>query len=75
MNNTSNAIVITSQVINTLRSLPYDERLSVASALASEMLLGMGPCSDLAPDENLIYQILRTYVERASNHYQLQAEA
>ena len=64
-----NAIVITSQVINTLRSLPYEERLSIASALASEMLLGMGQCSDLSPDEDLVYQILRTHVNRASASY------
>lgn len=63
------AIVITSNVINTLRSLPYEERLNVASALAGEMLLGTGPCNDLAPDEDLIYQILRCYVNRASERF------
>ena len=62
-------IVITSQVINTLRSLPYEERMNVASALAGEMLLGAGQCNDLAPDEDLIYQILRCYVNRASDRY------
>ena len=61
--------VITSQVINTLRSLPYEERVNVASALAGEMLLGTGPCDNLAPDEDLIYQLLRCYVDRASACY------
>ena len=62
-------IVITSQVLDTLRALPYEERLNVASALAGEMLLGTEPCSDLAPEENVIYQILRSFVNRASENY------
>lgn len=62
-------IVITSHVLNTLRSLPYEERMNVASALAGEMLLGTGPCDDLEPQENIIYQILRSQVNRASARY------
>lgn len=65
----NNAIVITSQVLNTLRSLPYEERLNVASALSTEMLLGLGPCSDLSPNENIVYQMLRCFVQRASQNY------
>lgn len=64
-----NAIVITPNVINTLRALPYEERLAVASALAGEMLLGAGVATDLAPEEDLVYTILRNYVHRASERY------
>lgn len=63
------AIVITPTVINTLRSLPYEERLSVAAALCGEMLLGEGECPELAPEESMIYQILRFYVNQASARY------
>ena len=63
------SIVITPQVLNTLRSLPYEERLSVASALASEMLLGTGEINDLAPEESMVYAILRSYVKQASDRY------
>ena len=63
------SIVFTPQVINTLRSLPLDERLDIASALAGEMLLGAGESTELSPTENLIYQILRGYVQRASKAY------
>ena len=66
-------IVITPNVINTLRSLPLEERMSVASALAGEMLLGAGRCSDLAPEEDMIYQILRFYVNQASARYNAQS--
>lgn len=67
--NLNRPIVITSNVINTLRSLPYEERMNVASALAGEMLLGTGPCDNLAPEEDMVYQILRCYVNRASERY------
>ena len=63
------SIVFTPQVINTLRSLPLDERLDIASALAGEMLLGAGESTELGPTENRIYQILRGYVQRASKAY------
>ncbi len=62
-------IVITPNVINTLRSLPYEERMSVASALAGEILLGAGPCDNLEPMESMIYQIIRFYVDQASARY------
>ena len=67
-------IVITPNVLNTLRSLPYEERMSVASALAGEMLLGAGPCNDLSPEESMIYQILRFYVNQASARYNKNAD-
>ena len=62
-------IVITPNVINTLRALPVEARMSVASALAGEMLLGAGVCNDLSPEEDMIYQILRFYVNQASARY------
>lgn len=65
-----NTIVITTDVLNTLRSLPYEDRLNVASALAGEMLLGTAPATDLCPEQHLIYSILRTYVQRASARFQ-----
>ena len=62
------AVVITPHVINTLRSLPMEERLSLTSALASEMILG-ATVNDLAPMEDMIYSILRNYVKQASDSY------
>ncbi|MDE6300766.1 MAG: hypothetical protein K2M19_03540 [Muribaculaceae bacterium] len=65
----NHSIVFTPNVLNTLRALPVEERLNIASALAGEMLLGAGESIELAPTENLIYQILRGYVQRASKSY------
>lgn len=67
--NMNTAIVFTPHVLNTLRALPYEERTSVASALAGELLLGAGQCNDLAPEESMIYEILRFYVNQASARY------
>lgn len=63
------AIVITPNVINTLRALPMEDRLNIASALAGEMLLGVGVATDLDPEQGLVYAILRNYVEQASARY------
>lgn len=67
--NMNNTIVITPNVINTLRSLPYDRRLSVASALAGEMLLGAGLADDMDAEDAMVYSILRFYVRQASERY------
>lgn len=58
-------IVLTPHVINTLRALPENERLNVASALAGEILLG-AEINDLEPIENMIYSILRFYIKQDS---------
>ncbi len=63
------SVVFTPNVLNTLRALPYEERMSVASALAGELLLGAGPCNDLEPEESMIYEILRFYINRDSARY------
>ncbi len=68
--NMNRTLVFTPQVLNTLRSLPYEERLSLASAMATEMLLGAGTCNDLQPEEDMIYSVIRYYVKQASDRYE-----
>lgn len=62
------AIVITPHVIKTLRALPTEERVAVAAALTGEMLLGTD-VGDLRPIENMIYSIIRFYVNQDSARY------
>lgn len=62
-------VVISTKVINTLQSLPLDQRLNIASALAGEMLLGAGQCTDLCPDEDVVYRLLRYRVNRDSERF------
>ncbi len=54
-------IVFTPHVINTLRALPVNERLNIASALAGAEI------NDLEPIETMIYSILRFYIKQDSN--------
>lgn len=61
-------IVITPHVINTLRALPLQERLNVTSALTGEILLGTA-VDDLEPIEDMIYSIIRSYINRDSSRY------
>lgn len=63
------SIVFTPAVLNTLRSLPYEQRLEVASALTGELLLGAGESTDMEPEPTMIYSILRFYVKQASDRY------
>ena len=63
------SVVFTPAVLNTLRSLPYEQRLEIASALTGELLLGAGESTDMQPEPSMIYSILRFYVKQASDRY------
>ncbi|MCM1071907.1 MAG: hypothetical protein NC210_09955 [[Clostridium] fimetarium] len=60
----SNGFVITPHVLNTINSLPEQERLSIVCTLAGEMLLGIKRDEGLSPMEKVIYSIIRQYIER-----------
>lgn len=63
-------ILISSHVINTINSLPMDERVAVSSALIGEMILGHTPTEEnLNPVETLLYTIIRQYVRQDSAKY------
>lgn len=63
------AIVISPHVINTLRALPSEERINIATAIAGEILLG-NETSHLEPIESMIFSIIRFYIEQDSYRYQ-----
>jgi hypothetical protein len=62
-------IVLSQNVIKTIQSLPQDERLSIAAAIAGEMILGRNVRQDLTPFENVIYALISNNVERDSQKY------
>ncbi len=62
-------IVLSRYVINTINSLPEEERLSIASALAGEMILGAKLTNELNPQEEMIYTIIRNFIMRDSHEY------
>lgn len=62
-------IVLSRHVINTINSLPEEERLSIASALAGEMILGAKLTNELNPQEEMIYSVIRNFIMRDSHEY------
>ena len=60
----STGFVISPNVLNTIHSLPEQERLSIVCTLAGEMLLGVKREEGLSPIEKVIYAIIRQHIER-----------
>lgn len=61
------SILISNHVINTINSLPQEERHAIAQALVSEMILG--DASELPPVQEMLYSVIRFYVRRDSTRY------
>ena len=57
------AFVISAHVINTINSLPAEERIAVTTALAAEMILGADTRGRLTPMQEVL-SMIRQYVER-----------
>lgn len=57
--------VITPNVINTINSLPLEERVAMVSALAGELILGATRAEgELTPMQEVMYSMIRGYVRR-----------
>lgn len=59
-------VVISSHVIESIKSLPETDRRAVAIALANEMLLGLNPDDSLTPFQAMLYSIIQFHVRRDS---------
>jgi hypothetical protein len=62
-------IVLSPSVISTIQSLPLNERLTIAAAIAGEMILGRDVRHDLTPFENILYTMISDSVERDSARF------
>ncbi len=60
------SIVITPNVINTIKALPSEERKVIANALISDIILGNDPKDELSPMHEMIYSIIRFYIKQDS---------
>lgn len=60
----NSSIVLTPHVLNTINSLPTEERVAIASALAGEMILGASVAGELTAQQNMIYTIIKDYIRR-----------
>ena len=63
------SIVITPHVINTINSLPEDERVAVASAFVSDMIMGVNPEKSLSPLQTMVYSVIKFHVCRDSANF------
>lgn len=63
----NSSIIISDHVINTINSLPAEDRNAIAQALATEMILGCEAA--LAPVQKMLYSVIRFYVKRDSSKY------
>lgn len=61
-----NPIIITSRVVETIKSLPVKEREKISNALAQELILGEDPRSSLTPIQGILYAMIRFYVRSDS---------
>lgn len=57
------SFVITPHVINTINSLPMEDRLAITAALAGEMILGADSRTTLTPVQEMIYSMIKSYVK------------
>lgn len=60
------SIIISQHVLNSLNSLPEEERIAIAGALAGELLLGGKVSDELTPMQMVVYNIIRDYIRRDS---------
>ncbi len=61
--------VITPHVINTINSLPVEERIAITAALAGEIILGTESTSTLTPVQEIIFSMIRQYVRRDTERF------
>lgn len=57
-------MVITSKVVDTINSLPPEDRGTISTALAQEFILGRDPAETLTPFQAMVYAMIRSYVSR-----------
>lgn len=62
-------ILITSHVINTIKSLPLDEQAAITSALINELILDCHQKKTLSPVQEMLYSIIRFYIKQDSMKY------
>ncbi|MBD5185701.1 MAG: hypothetical protein HDS92_03730 [Bacteroidales bacterium] len=58
------SVFFSSRVIDTINSLPLDDRSTMAAALTSEFILGMDAAGSLSGVQKMVYAIIRHYVKQ-----------
>lgn len=63
------SIVLSQNVLNTIKSLPIEQQYSIVSATAGEMIFGAVVGNELTAEERRLYAIIKTYVKQDSQLY------
>lgn len=63
------SVLITSQVIDTIKSLPLEQREAIASAVAGVFILGDDYKRKLSPYQEMLFSIISFYVKRDTKKY------
>lgn len=58
----NNAIIFSERVINTINSLPEEEKLAVTSAVSCEFILGVPMKKGLTPLQQLLFAVIKSYI-------------
>lgn len=63
------SIVLSRDVLNTIKALPLEQQFSIISALAGEMILGAVLRDELTAEERKLYAIIKSNVKHDSQVY------
>ena len=58
------SVYFSTRVLDTINSLPMDDRSTMAAALTSEFILGVDVADSLNGIQKMVYSILRHYVQQ-----------
>ncbi len=58
------SVFFSSRVLDTINSLPFDDRSTMAAALTSEFILGTDVSGSLNGIQKMVYAIIRHYVKQ-----------
>ncbi|MDE5567849.1 MAG: hypothetical protein K2J12_05345 [Muribaculaceae bacterium] len=62
-------IVLSKNVLNTIKSLPHRQQLAIVSAIAGEMIFGAVVGNELNEEERRLYEVIKTDICRDSKSY------
>jgi len=65
----NDSIVLSRDVLNTIKSLPKEQQLSIVSAIAGEMIFGAVLRNELSEEERRVYAVIKTNVKHDSQLY------
>lgn len=60
----NSSVIFSERVLNTINSLPEEEKLAVVSAVSCEFLLGVPTDTRLTPVQQLLFAVIKNYILR-----------